>query len=263
MLAPNRLRMSGNDEDTPAAERSRDDRALLRRYRNLGDEMAREELVRRLTPLVHHVANRYANSGEPLEDIIQVGMVGLVKTLDRFDLERPHSIASFAVPNIAGEIRRHFRDNGWVVHVPRDVQELAWRLPRATDRLASQLGRNPSVRELAEFMKVDEERVLEATYAGRGYRATSTDAPVPAGEQGVLDRRGELDSRYQLTEDLLAIRSSIDFLPMREREVVKMTYIDGLTQREIAERIGCSQMHVSRIHAKAIATLRERASGAV
>ena len=131
----------------------------------------------------------------------------------------------------------------------------------ARDRpLASSLGRNPSVRELAEHLKVDEERVSRH-YAGRGYRATSTDAPVPAGEQSVLDRRGELDPRFQLTEDLLAIRASIDFLPLREREVVKMTYVDGLTQREIAERIGCSQMHVSRIHAKAIATLRDRASG--
>ena len=217
--------------------------------------------MRRLTPLVHHVANRYANSGEPLEDIIQVGMVGLVKTLDRFDLDRPHSIASFAVPNIAGEIRRHFRDNGWVVHVPRDVQELAWRLRARPTGCASHLGRNPSVRELSEHLKVDEERVLEATYAGRGYRATSTDAPTRPASRACSTAAARSTHRFQLTEDLLAIRSSIDFLPLREREVVKMTYVDGLTQREIAERIGCSQMHVSRIHAKAIATLRERASG--
>ena len=219
--------------------------------------------MRRLTPLVHHVAHRYANSGEPLEDIIQVGMVGLVKTLDRFDLERPHSIASFAVPNIAGEIRRHFRDNGWIVHVPRDVQELAWRLPQR-DRPARVLaGPQP---ERARARRVPEGR-RGADPRGDVRRAAATarrrpTRPTPAGEQGVLDRRGEIDHRFQLTEDLLAIRSSIDFLPMREREVVKMTYVDGLTQREIAERIGCSQMHVSRIHAKAIATLRERASGA-
>src|SRR5882757_6800484 len=145
--------------ETPRIE---DETALLRRYHNFGDLEARRELVERMMPLVRHIARRYANRGEPLDDLVQVGAVGLIKAVDRFDVDRGVRLSTFAAPNIAGEIKRHFRDRGWSIRVPRDIQELNAKLTQATDRLSTSIGRAPTISELAESCQSSEEQVLEA-----------------------------------------------------------------------------------------------------
>src|SRR6478735_7639759 len=192
-----------------------DDRDLLRRWRDDHDEQARLELVERTLPLARTLARRYANKGEALDDLEQVAALGLVKAIDRFDLSREVRFTTFAVPTIAGEIKRHFRDRGWMIRVPRDVQELSARLTVTRDRLTRELGRSPTVQQLAK-----------AAHAG--------------------------------VEQVHMLRSGLTHLPAREREILHLRFYEGLTQREIADRVGVSQMHVSRLIRRSIESLRKR-----
>jgi RNA polymerase sigma-B factor len=239
----------------------RETRELLRRWHEQRDQAARDELVARMLPLARSLARRYANKGEPLDDLEQVASLGLIKAIDRFDLGRDVKFATFAVPTIAGEIKRHFRDRGWMVRVPREVQELGALLSRTRERLTRELGRSPTVEELAEGAGATLEHVVEALAAGESYRVLSLDEPLVQrdGEAGagVVELIGGEDLEYERAEQRLLLRGGFEHLPMREREILRLRFFEGLTQREIAARVGISQMHVSRLIRRAIASLRE------
>lgn len=232
-----------------------DERELLRRWRELGDNSARDALAEAMLPLARNLARRYANRGEPLDDLEQVACVGLLKAIDRFDLARDVRFATFAVPTIAGEIKRHFRDRGWMMRVPRDVQELAARLTRVRERLTRDLGRSPTVAELATGAQASEERVMEALTAGDAYRTLSLDEPLVDGA-GPLEAIGVDDAEFERTEQRLLISSGMNGLPARELEILRLRFYDGLTQREIADRVGISQMHVSRLLRRSLEDMR-------
>ena len=232
-----------------------DVRTLLRRWHEEGDENAREQLVERMLPLARALARRYANRGEALDDLEQVASIGLLKAIDRFDVGRDVRFATFAVPTIAGEIKRHFRDRGWMLRVPREVQELSSRVSRARERFAADTGRSPTIAELAAATKATEEQVLEAIAARDAYRALSLDAPVE--EMGAaLEALGERDAGYDLVEQRVLLRGGLGELDPREREILRLRFFEGLTQREIAQRIGISQMHVSRLIRRSVDDLR-------
>src|SRR4051812_7977794 len=230
-------------------------RALLRRWREQGDRAAREEAVRMLLPLARGLARRYANKGEPLDDLEQVACVGLLKAVDRFDCDRPVRVATFAVPTIAGELKRHFRDRGWMIRVPRDVQELTARLSRTREDLTRRLGRAPSVGELAHAAAASEEQVVEAINAADAYRAMSLDEPAVGGV-APLDALGGDDHGFERTEQRLMLSHGFAALAPREREILRLRFFEGLTQREIADQVGISQMHVSRLIRRAVDALR-------
>jgi RNA polymerase sigma-B factor len=232
-----------------------DDRELLRRWHEDGDREAREQLAERMLPLARSLARRYANKGEPLDDLEQVASVGLLKAIDRFDIAREVKFATFAVPTIAGELKRHFRDRGWMLRVPRDVQELNARLARVRDRLTRELGRGPSVPELAAGVQASTEQVLEALSAADAYRTLSLDEPLADGV-GPLDALGSDDENFERTEQRLLLRRGFDGLEPREREILRLRFFEGLTQREIADRVGISQMHVSRLIRRSVEALR-------
>jgi RNA polymerase sigma-B factor len=231
-------------------------RALLRRWHDQEDHQAREELVTRMLPLARSLARRYANKGEPLDDLEQVASVGLLKAIDRFDLDREVKFATFAVPTIAGEIKRHFRDRGWMLRVPRDVQELNARLTRTREVLTRDLGRSPTVEELAAGSQATVDQVVEALSAGEAYRMMSLDEPLADGI-GALEAIGETDHGFELTEQRLMLRRGFDELAPREREILRLRFFEGLTQREIADEVGISQMHVSRLIRRSVDALRE------
>jgi RNA polymerase sigma-B factor len=237
-----------------------DDRQLLRRWHDNADEGARDELVQRTLPLVRTLARRYANKGESLDDLEQVAALGLVKAIERFDLDRDVRFTTFAVPTIAGEIKRHFRDRGWMIRVPRDVQELSARVSIARERLTRELGRSPTVPELASASHAGIEQILEAIAAGDAYRALSLDEPLGDGLDA-LDSLGGDDDGFERVEQRYMLRSGLTHLPAREREILHLRFYEGLTQREIAERVGVSQMHVSRLIRRSIEALRERLTG--
>jgi RNA polymerase sigma-B factor len=232
--------------------------AMLWRHR--GEEAARAELVKRYMPLARNLARRYERSSEPLDDLVQVAALGLVKAIDRFDVSRGVAFASFAVPTILGELRRYFRDCCWDVHVPRRTQEHALQLESARRRLTIDQGRSPSVAELAQYLELDVEQVLDAMQAAHAYGVASLDAPrsSPSGEEtgSYADTLGELDDRYQLVEDGVTIAGALRHITPRERTVLALRFRDDLTQSEIAERIGVSQMQVSRLLRHALEQLR-------
>jgi RNA polymerase sigma-B factor len=234
-----------------------DERQLLRRWRYEQDERARSELVERTLPLARTLARRYANKGESLDDLEQVAALGLVKAIERFDLDREVRFTTFAVPTIAGEIKRHFRDRGWMVRVPRDVQELSARLTGQRERLTRELGRSPTVPELAHAAEAGVEQVLEALGAADAYRALSLDEPLGDGV-GPMDSLGSDDAGFERVEQRALLRSGLTHLPAREREILHLRFYEGLTQREIAGRVGVSQMHVSRLIRRSIEALREQ-----
>jgi RNA polymerase sigma-B factor len=234
-----------------------DERQLLRRWRDNADERARSELVERTLPLARTLARRYANKGEALDDLEQVAALGLVKAIDRFDLDREVRFTTFAVPTIAGEIKRHFRDRGWMVRVPRDVQELSARLAIVRERLTRELGRSPRVQELARAAEAGIEQVLEALGAADAYRALSLDEPLGDG-LGPMESLGSDDAGFERVEQRALLRSGLTHLPAREREILHLRFYEGLTQREIAGRVGVSQMHVSRLIRRSIEALREQ-----
>jgi RNA polymerase sigma-B factor len=258
---------SGGAYPPPAedrAVRAREDRRLLERYHRLGDPAAREALVERFLPLARQLARRYQRGGEPLDDLVQVASLGLLKAIDRFEPDRTTAFSSFAVPTILGELKRHFRDRGWSVRVPRDLQELAVRVERVADELALELGRAPTPAEIAEHIGVTSEQVLEAREAAGAYRAVSLDRPRDDEEEGdgMADTMGVEDPGFGLAEDAATVERLMTVLTDREREVLRLRFAEDLTQSEIGARVGVSQMHVSRLIRQAVARLRDAAEEA-
>jgi RNA polymerase sigma-B factor len=231
-------------------------RALLQRWHREGDRAARDEVAERLLPLAHGLARRYAGKGEPLDDLEQVACVGLLKAIDRFDCAREVRFATFAVPTIAGEIKRHFRDRGWMLRVPREVQELTARLSRTREDLTRLLGRPPRVEERADATAATPEQGVDALHAAEAYRALSLDAPT--GEDGPTPAEGlgGDDGEFERTEQRLLLRGGFEALAPREREILRLRFFEGLTQREIADLVGISQMHVSRLIRRSLEQLR-------
>jgi RNA polymerase sigma-B factor len=235
-----------------------DDRELLRRYHEGGDSSAREALVQRHLPLVRSLARRYAGRGESLEDIEQVGAIGLIKAIDRFELEREVSLATYATPNVVGEIKRHFRDKGWAVRVPRALQELNASMSGAIERLTVKLSRSPTIDEIATELETTPEQVLEAMEVGSAYSTVSLNSG-PSGEEELdpLETIGSEDPQFERSEDRASLAPALDRLPSREREILRMRFEEGLPQTQIAQRVGLSQMHVSRLIRKSLAAMRE------
>ena len=241
------------------------ERRLLVRYHDEGDLAAREELCERFLPLARDLALRYTYTDEPLDDLVQVASLGLIKAIDRFEPGRGTKFTSYAAPTILGELKRHFRDKGWSLHVPRDLQERTLAVSRATETLSKELGRSPKVREVATHLGCSVEQVLEAHEASASYEAASLDAPTMRedGESAALvDLLGDDDSSFELVEDREAIASTWRDLPAVEQRVVQLRFVDDLTQREIGERIGYSQMHVSRLLRRALTRLEAAAAAA-
>ena len=247
------------------AEAQETERQLLIRYHREGDLAAREELAERFLPLARDLALRYTYTDEPFDDLLQVASLGLVKAIDRFDPERGTKFTSYAAPTILGELKRHFRDKGWALHVPRDLQERTLAVSHATERLSKHLGRSPKVREVAAELACSVEAVLEAQEAAASYEAASLDAPTSRedGEAASLvDLMGDEDTSYELVERRDAIASTWKALPEVERQVLELRFMHDLTQREIGERIGYSQMHVSRLLRRALDRLETAAAAA-
>jgi len=225
------------------------------------DREVRNRLIERHMPLAERLARRYEQRGEPAGDLRQVAMLGLLKAVERFDPWRGSAFASFAIPTIRGELRRHFRDTGWTVRVPRRIQELHIDLREVAHDLSHELGRAPTVPEMASAAGTDEDEVLEALQAGRLYRVLSLDAPSGAETGGTLaDGLGRRDPSLEQSEAMEAIRPMMQLLPERERRIVYLRYFEGRTQSEIAELVGLSQMHVSRLLAHSLRTMRSAAS---
>ena len=239
---------------------SQSDRDLLRRYHENGDLEARERLIEQYLPLVRSLARRYSYRGEPLEDLVQVGCIGLIKAIDRFDVDRGVELTTYATPNIIGEIKRHFRDKGWSVRVPRGLQELNVRLSRLIEELTVQLERSPTVAELAKAAGVDEEEVLEALETGQAYATLSLSAPTSGDESDDLDpleSLGELEHEYEVSEDRAVLAPGLRVLDERERRILHLRFFEGLTQSQIAQQVGISQMHVSRLIRRALEKIRD------
>jgi RNA polymerase sigma-B factor len=211
-----------------------------------------------MLPLVRRLARRYANRGESLDDLEQVGSLGLIKAIDRFDISRDLKLSTFAVPTILGEIKRHFRDRVWSLRVPRDLQELNARLSKEIDRLTNRLGRSPTIDELAEATQTTAERVLDAMQGAQAFSALSLDEPQGDGGQATADTLGRMDEEFDQAERRELLRLGLDALPPREREILHLRFFAGLTQREIADRVGISQMHVSRLIRRSLEDMRER-----
>jgi RNA polymerase sigma-B factor len=249
--------MSTTEAFQPRTPIASDEVALLERYHRDGDLEARRMLIEKMMPLVRHIARRYANRGEPLDDLVQVGAVGLIKAVDRFDLERGVKLSTFAAPNIAGEIKRHFRDRGWSIRVPRDIQELNAKLTQATDRLTTKLGRSPTVKELAESVKATEEEVLDAMQGAQSYSTVSFEEPI--GEnRTALELLGEEDPEFMTAERRVLLSNGMRILADREQEIMRLRFFEGLTQREIADQVGISQMHVSRLIRRSLDDMRQQ-----
>jgi RNA polymerase sigma-B factor len=237
-----------------------DDKLLLRRYHEDGDLQAREQLIEQYMSLVRSLARRYSYRGEQLEDLIQIGAIGLIKAIDRFDLERGVELTTYATPNIIGEIKRHFRDKGWSVRVPRGLQELNVQLSRLVEQLTVQLSRSPTIPELAKAAGVEEEEVLEALESGRAYTSLSLSVGGGGGDDDDLDpleSLGTEEHQYEVSEDRAVLAPGFKALDERERKILQLRFFEGLTQSQIAQQVGISQMHVSRLIRRSLEKIRE------
>jgi RNA polymerase sigma-B factor len=224
-------------------------------------QYVRNTLIEMNVSLVRYAASRFRSHGDSMEDIVQVGTIGLIKAIDRFEISREVEFTTFAVPYIVGEIKRFFRDTSWAVHVPRRLQEARVELAKATDELRSRLGRTPTTRELSELMSLPEEEVIEARKAANCYNSASLDAALTSdgaedGESVLADVIGEEDPSLELVEDFHSLAPLIAQLDERERRIIHLRFVDELTQSQIAEQIGVSQMHVSRLISRIIKRLR-------
>jgi RNA polymerase sigma-B factor len=236
------------------------DKVLLRRYHEQGDLAARAQLIEQYMSLVRSLARRYSYRGEQLEDLVQIGAIGLIKAIDRFDLDRGVELTTYATPNIIGEIKRHFRDKGWSVRVPRGLQELNVQLSRLIEQLTVQLGRSPTISELAKAASVEEEEVLEALESGRAYSSLSLSSGGGQDEDGDLDPLesiGEVEHEYEVSEDRAVLEPGFRVLDDRERTILHLRFFKGLTQSQIAAQVGISQMHVSRLIRRSLEKIRE------
>ena len=233
--------------------------ALLLAYHRDGDREARDRALVELMPLVRALASRYAGRGEPLEDLVQAGSIGLIKAVDRFDVDRGVDFSSYAVPTIVGEIRRHFRDKAWAMHVPRRLKELSLRLSRVLDELTTELGRSPTVAELAEAAGVEEEEAIDALDSTNAYTTRSLHAPFEDGaDDSLAEKLGTDETGYAEVEDGALVQAGLAALDERERQIVELRFFKEMTQSQIAAEIGISQMHVSRLLRRALATMRGR-----
>ena len=262
-----RGRRSGNDAEHSSErdhESSSDSRVDPRfsAYRRTGDRRLRDELVEDHAPLAHFLAGRFANRGEARDDLVQVALVGLFKAVERFDPGRGLQFSTFATPTILGELKRHFRDRGWAVRVPRRVQELHLQLGRIVSVLGQEEGRSPTPAEVAERAGVSEEAVLEAMEAGSLYRLVSLDGSATPDEDGgeLVSCLGDDDPAFERIEHRAEIAELLSVLPERERRIVELRFFESMTQSEIAERVGVSQMHVSRLLSRSLERLRAEAT---
>jgi RNA polymerase sigma-B factor len=249
---------------TTTHDRSRE-QALLTRYHIDGDRDAREELVVRFLPFARDLALRYRYTDEPVDDLLQIASLGLLKAIDRYEPDRGSKFTSYAAPTILGELKRHFRDRGWALRVPRDLQERVLAVGRARELLSKQLGRTPTVPEVAEELGCTSEQVLEAAEAARSYQTTSLDTPASRDDPdsaSLIDTIATEDPGLAMVESRDALASEWSALPQIEREVVRLRFMEDLTQREIGERVGYSQMHVSRILRRALRRLETSAIAA-
>lgn len=241
-----------------------DDSAIkefIERFQQDGDPKAQELLVSYYKDLVESLAFKFSRGSETLEDLIQVGMIGLLASIRRYDPSFGKSFESFAVPTIVGEIKRHIRDKTWSVHVPRRIKELGPRIKIAVEELTTKLQRSPKVEEIAEYLEVTQEEILETMEMGRSYQAISVDSPIEATNDGshvtLLDLVGSEDGGFELTDKKLLLEKVFHVLTEREQEIIKLTFFENLSQKQVGERLDISQMHVSRLQRRALKKLRQ------
>jgi RNA polymerase sigma-B factor len=250
--------MTGTSNSGVSAHRI-DSTELFKRWRRHGDRKSRDELIERFLPLARKLARRYVQSSEPYEDLVQVASLGLVKAVERFDPDRGFAFSSFAVPTIVGELKRYFRDTAWALHVDRGAQERARKITDAQQKLSSRTGRIPTVDELAQYLEISQEEVLDGLQTAEAYGAVSLDAPLSSEdeeESSRLDAIGETDQRLEAVDEHATIFAAARHLPTREREILYLRFGEDLTQSEIAERVGVSQMQVSRLLRRSLQRLR-------
>lgn len=256
--ARRRLRRASKGKPAWDKERTRE---LFRRYKEEGDEEAREQLIVSHVNLVRYIAAKFKNRGEPLDDLIQVGTIGLIKAIDRFDPSRGLEFTTYATPTIMGEIKRHFRDKGWTIRVPRRLQELSAKVNSATDELTAQLQRSPSIEEVADYLGTTADEVLEAMESSSAYSS------VPLEGQGnneeddapsVIDRYASVDGDLEASDDRIVLEEVIGEFPEADQQAIRMRFIDGMTQVEIAKRLGISQVQVSRMLRRALRRIQDK-----
>lgn len=220
----------------------------------------RDSITERCLPLADHIARRFRNRGEPLEDLVQVARVGLVNAVNRFDVGEQSEFLAYAVPTITGEVRRHFRDHGWAVKVPRRLKDLHLQLNKAREELSHRTGRAPTPTEIAEYLNVDRDEVVQTIVAGSGYSTLSTDMPTNADDdyRSVANTFGDMDANLDKVLDVETVRPLLEALPERQQTILRMRFFEDMSQTQIAEAVGVSQMHVSRLLAKSLATLRKQ-----
>ena len=240
------------------AEKKQELRVKFAEFAQTRAAKLRDELIEAHIGLAEYLARRFNNRGEPLDDLVQVASTGLIKAVDRFEPERGLEFSTYATHTIVGELKRHFRDKGWAIRVPRRMQELHLRLGQVINTLNQELGRSPTIAEIAHAAGVAEEDVLEAMEAGQAYRFTSLDAPAPGEDSGgnLGSTIGENDAQFTEVEHRVVLSPLLAKLPARQQTILHLRFFDGLTQSEIASRLGISQMHVSRLLARSLAQLR-------
>jgi RNA polymerase sigma-B factor len=235
-------------------------RELFKRYRLDDDEAARDELITMYLNLVKYLASRFRNRGEPLDDLVQVGTIGLIKAIDRFDIDRQVEFTTYATPTIVGELKRYFRDKGWAIKVPRRLQELSFRVNQAVDALTQRLQRSPSIHEIAEYLEVTPEEVLEAMETSEAYNFVSleTDRSGDGSESfSILEYVGKDDALMAIIDDRTTLQEAFKALTSQEQRVLYLRFFEGLTQTEIAQQLDISQMQVSRLLRRTLRILRE------
>jgi RNA polymerase sigma-B factor len=236
-------------------------RMLLEQYHRLGDEDAREQVIQEQLPLAEFLARKFAGRGEPVDDLVQVASVGLIKAVDRFDVDRNIEFSTYATPNILGEIKRYFRDKGWAMRVPRGLQELRQSAKEAIRDGTVKTGRSPTIEELADTLNSDVESVAEALTLGRAYNTTSLDAPVSQDDREgdtVMDLQADENSLIEGLEDKILLQKAMENLKDQQQKILELRFNEGKTQTEIAQTIGVSQMHVSRLLRRAVDDLRHQ-----
>ncbi len=258
--AKSRRRLRRASKGKPAWDKERT-RELFRRYKHEGDEEAREQLIVSHLNLVRYIAAKFKNRGEPLDDLIQVGTIGLIKAIDRFDPDRGLEFTTYATPTIMGEVKRHFRDKGWTIRVPRRLQELSAKVSQATDELTVKLQRSPSIDEIAAHLGTTADEVLEAMESSSAYSSVPLESPGSAEDDdapSVIDRYASVDGDLAASDDRMVLEQVISEFPQADQEAIRMRYIDGMTQVEIAKKLGISQVQVSRMLRRALKRIQEK-----